>query len=519
MEEQAAVLVHEPILEDEERAGPVRTVKAETTVDGSPAFVYLDGSPEIFTEDEFKCPICLGPLDKTFATMGCLHRFCCECLQRALRVDLGDNAHHSCPSCRGKLASRRASNHDVRFDFLMNEIVNATKAPSVERQQQRLQAEQEQCGAVQTGSGRAQRRTTFSKISPRSDKVVEVKIDIKTYRAQHQANVEKLRERARIAHEVSQQQRMAAALQGMVHIGIHHVSHLGDDFPSITGAPRLARSARQVALETIRMPYLKLPPHASIKDLKSYLINKLAGNTFHTIVTKQQAHMARELLSGRNVNLAVATSDDVMESSASLGLASTNQRKVTMRELSVETLDLGLLCRGHMILCEDSYTVKYICQHVWDRASPLILYFDAVWKTSGGFGNPFEQEDDEEEDGGEVYEEAMAAVTVAAAGSGGGGGEDLTGTAGAMAWRPPPVQQRRAGDGNANARGRPRKPTPRHLESTWGGTAGDYLSDDGEYENDDRISSDEEEKRRKKRKKNPPTGKRKVKKEQPAPAL
>ena len=63
MEEQAAVVAQDAILyedEDEESAGPVRTVKAETNEDGSPAYVYLDANPEIFLEDEFKCPICLG---------------------------------------------------------------------------------------------------------------------------------------------------------------------------------------------------------------------------------------------------------------------------------------------------------------------------------------------------------------------------------------------------------------------------------------------------------------------------
>lgn len=71
----------------------------------------------IISED-MKCPICLGTIDVTLTVTTCLHRFCTECLERSLRVNLGPKDHHDCPACRAKMASRRASKRDTRFDYL-----------------------------------------------------------------------------------------------------------------------------------------------------------------------------------------------------------------------------------------------------------------------------------------------------------------------------------------------------------------------------------------------------------------
>lgn len=77
---------------------------------------------KVLFRDEFKCPICLGTLDKTWTVAACLHRFCAECLHRSLRSDLGPKSHHECPSCRAKMASRRASKPDNNFDVLIHQF-------------------------------------------------------------------------------------------------------------------------------------------------------------------------------------------------------------------------------------------------------------------------------------------------------------------------------------------------------------------------------------------------------------
>ena len=60
------------------------------------------------------CPICLSIVSQPTATE-CLHRFCSECIESALR--LGKNKE--CPSCRLPIATRRALRRDDNFERLV----------------------------------------------------------------------------------------------------------------------------------------------------------------------------------------------------------------------------------------------------------------------------------------------------------------------------------------------------------------------------------------------------------------
>lgn len=63
---------------------------------------------------EMQCPICLSVIKKTRTVMECLHRFCRECIDKAMR--LGNN---ECPACRAHCASRRSLRDDPKFDNLV----------------------------------------------------------------------------------------------------------------------------------------------------------------------------------------------------------------------------------------------------------------------------------------------------------------------------------------------------------------------------------------------------------------
>lgn len=63
---------------------------------------------------EVQCPICLGIIRKTRTVMECLHRFCRECIDKAMR--LGNN---ECPACRTHCASRRSLRDDPNYDALI----------------------------------------------------------------------------------------------------------------------------------------------------------------------------------------------------------------------------------------------------------------------------------------------------------------------------------------------------------------------------------------------------------------
>ncbi|CAI9089354.1 OLC1v1023917C1 [Oldenlandia corymbosa var. corymbosa] len=64
-----------------------------------------------------QCPICLGIIKKTRTVMGCLHRFCRECIDKSMR--LGNN---ECPACRIHCSSRRSLRDDLGFDALIQAL-------------------------------------------------------------------------------------------------------------------------------------------------------------------------------------------------------------------------------------------------------------------------------------------------------------------------------------------------------------------------------------------------------------
>jgi hypothetical protein len=131
--------------------------------------------------DNLKCGVCLGPLDSTLTTT-CLHRFCSECLQRALRMDLGPKMHHECPSCRAKLASRRASKPDTKFDKLVTIFTGAKRSFNEIDE-----------GGVEESS--AKDGVTSARGSPRGGSPrAEDSVDLKKYRELHDQNIVKFRD-------------------------------------------------------------------------------------------------------------------------------------------------------------------------------------------------------------------------------------------------------------------------------------------------------------------------------------
>ncbi|XP_038688663.1 putative E3 ubiquitin-protein ligase RING1b [Tripterygium wilfordii] len=77
------------------------------------AYLYIEIKYADIREDVL-CPICLGIIRKTKTMMECMHRFCGECIEKAMR--LGNN---ECPSCRRHCPSRRAFREDPNFDALV----------------------------------------------------------------------------------------------------------------------------------------------------------------------------------------------------------------------------------------------------------------------------------------------------------------------------------------------------------------------------------------------------------------
>ena len=70
-------------------------------------------------DTDLSCPICLGPLREPMATE-CLHRFCFQCIQTALRLG---GPEKRCPTCRLKIATRRALRRDDNFEQLVTTLI------------------------------------------------------------------------------------------------------------------------------------------------------------------------------------------------------------------------------------------------------------------------------------------------------------------------------------------------------------------------------------------------------------
>lgn len=79
--------------------------------------------PRALLERDLQCPVCLGVLRRTHTAMGCLHRFCGDCIEKCLRV-----AKKECPACRRPLPSRRVLRADAAADALVAALLPASDA-------------------------------------------------------------------------------------------------------------------------------------------------------------------------------------------------------------------------------------------------------------------------------------------------------------------------------------------------------------------------------------------------------
>eukprot|EP00741_Cyanophora_paradoxa_P011969 tig00020572_g11565.t1 len=63
---------------------------------------------------ELTCPICLSIMDNPYSVMECMHRFCAECINRAIRANIKE-----CPTCRVRIVSKRSLRPDPQFAGLI----------------------------------------------------------------------------------------------------------------------------------------------------------------------------------------------------------------------------------------------------------------------------------------------------------------------------------------------------------------------------------------------------------------
>lgn len=185
----------------------------------------------LFSED-LKCRVCLGVLESTLATT-CLHRFCSECLHRSLRMELGPKMHHECPSCRAKLASRRASKPDSKFDRLV-QIFSGTKRSADEMNE--------------PAAGRSRGSASSSGA-----------VDLKKYRDMHKQNVIKFKEKQKLMNGTGRQSASSSSRKAM------NAAYSGFESGGNKKGAAAAKAAAATAAAQNKV-WLKLQPPPEVRE-------------------------------------------------------------------------------------------------------------------------------------------------------------------------------------------------------------------------------------------------------------
>lgn len=205
---------------------------------------------EDIVKEDLKCPICLGTIESTLTVTACLHRFCAECLERSLRVNLGPKEHHDCPSCRMKLASRRASKKDDRFDFLVDFITIALG-----------KRDQSTMGAV--GDASPRKKNSFASSFDAS----EDRFDVRQYRKAHMEKVEQFRSRQkRLSAENSSKPKQSIPTSKSIPL---------NNTPRENKVCLALFPSEGSSIMPLSMPFLKVPPLMQVGDIKQFLNLKL----------------------------------------------------------------------------------------------------------------------------------------------------------------------------------------------------------------------------------------------------
>ena len=95
-------------------------------VRGKKVYVPVD-----YLRADVNCAICLNIMDNSAMTLECSHRFCKECIEKSIRL-----ASNDCPTCRGKINTRRSLREDHRLDFLIRAIFGSV--PEMEKREEEL---------------------------------------------------------------------------------------------------------------------------------------------------------------------------------------------------------------------------------------------------------------------------------------------------------------------------------------------------------------------------------------------
>jgi hypothetical protein len=238
-----------------------------------------------------------------------LHRFCSECLHRSLRMELGPSkTSHECPSCRAKLPSRRSSKKDPLYD----NIIQLFSSNSNSNSNSSNRNSSSNSNSLEYGD---------SPKSPnemrQSESAAVADFDLAKYRKLHEENVLKFRNISRVN-----------SLNGGGGGGVNALPRAGAAFSGSGGSYALNGSSPDInssrkpidvnslvacaifpfyeesldsnsngnntlCLSMFERPYVRLPQHMRIADLKLYVLQLRSRIV---VVATGEAYKGRELV-------------------------------------------------------------------------------------------------------------------------------------------------------------------------------------------------------------------------------
>jgi len=377
-------------LSDFDLQRPRRVCVPEYFIDSSgemvPATISIDiNDGETFGGDEIKCSICLGILEKTWTVTACLHRFCSDCLHRSLRVQLGSQKiHHECPLCRAKLASRRSSKPDPKFDTLIGILLGVGVKTDIMDVEDTEKTDPDVLSVPVLGV-----------VHPSNGADGDDRIDASLFRSLHEENIRKFRERQKeykndLRNNISSEQRRSVSMK----MSAEHSSSA-----NLKNVPELVLWS----LQPLNIQNLKiLQNNLSIQSLKSSPENMNSNAITNEDNLQPNVHYP-SLQNTDSKNTAFKNTDfkekrlkkAYLKSSGCMSVKDVkgyllkkinesndnndedfiNHRDFSFDLLKMMVIEIYTATDDQILLLDDSVTLKDVCTKYWNKNSELYLYF------------------------------------------------------------------------------------------------------------------------------------------------
>lgn len=194
---------------------------------------------------QFRCVICLGCITNARLVVECLHRFCEDCIEKAMRLG-GNNV---CPICRVVIPSRRSLVPDPNMDAMVEALLGHRRRVEVSRDNYAERTNTLQEEEVHRSKAVTLQRAIFRKRQEESSRA-----SVNHFRASPRVLTARQKQQQEDEQDLRRSQEMMS-----------------------TDALDLAlfRHPDETQLDKLQLPYIRLAETATVETLKIFLHKKL----------------------------------------------------------------------------------------------------------------------------------------------------------------------------------------------------------------------------------------------------